>query len=98
MRYNNQIYQLDARDKRRRLAGHQAIICDHYEGGLSILVNGEKVGYKVFKKGEQPKPIEDENTLNQRFDKAVRKQRYKPEATHPWKKRPSTTGGYRQIQ
>lgn len=94
VRYNNQVYQLDAAERRRRLAGTEATICEHYDGRVSILVSGEQMNYKVFKRGEQPKPVEDEKTLNHRVDQAVKQRGQKPKASHPWKKLPSTQGGY----
>ncbi|HIE87922.1 MAG TPA: ISNCY family transposase [Gammaproteobacteria bacterium] len=94
VRYNNQVYQLAAVERRRRLTGTQATICEHYDGRVNILANGEQMTYKVFKRGEQPKPVEDEKTLNHRVDQAVQQQSPKPKATHPWKKIPATPGGY----
>tara|TARA_B110000211_G_scaffold218220_1_gene262796 strand:- start:218 stop:1504 length:1287 start_codon:yes stop_codon:yes gene_type:complete len=94
VRYNNQVYQLDAAERRRRLTGTEATICEHYDGRVSILVNGEQINYKVFKRGEQPKPVEDEKTLNHRVDQAVKQRGQKPKASHPWKKLPATQGGY----
>ena len=93
VRYNNQVYQLDAAERRRRLTGTEATICEHYDGRVSILVNGEQINYKVFKRGEQPKPVEDEKTLNHRVDQAVKQRGQKPKASHPWKKLPATQGG-----
>ena len=81
--------------ERRRLTGAQATICEHYDGRISILVKGEQMDYKVSKRGEQPKPVEDEKTLNHRVDQAVKQRTHKPKATHPWKKLPVTEGGYR---
>ena len=95
VRYNNQVYQLIAVERRRRLTGAQATICEHYDGRISILVKGEQMDYKVFKRGEQPKPVEDEKTLNHRVDQAVKQRTHKPKATHPWKKLPVTEGGFR---
>jgi len=97
VRYKNQIYQLDAGHKRRRLTGTEVTICEHYDGRVSMLVNGEALGYKVFKRGEQPKPTEDEKTINHRVDKAINQQAYKPKPSHPWKRLPATAGG-RQYQ
>jgi transposase len=96
IRYQNQVYQLDASHRRRRLTGTEATVCEHYDGRITVLVNGEQLNYKVFRRGEQPKPSEDEKTLNHRVDQAVKQRTYKPKATHPWKKTPITQGGYRQ--
>ena len=96
VRYHNQVYQVNAKERRRRLTGAIATVCEHYDGGLSILVNGEKLEYKVFKKGEQPTPLEDEKTINHRVDQAMEKQKHKPKASHPWKKQASTPGGIQQ--
>ncbi len=60
------------------------------------LVNGQQIDYKVFKRGEQPKPAEDEKALNHRVDQAVKQRTHKPKATHPRKKIPVTQGGYSQ--
>ena len=67
-----------------------------HDSRVSVLVDGEVLNYKVFKLGEQPKPLEDEKTINHRVDQAVKQTTYKPKASHPWKKSPVTAGGHRQ--
>jgi hypothetical protein len=96
IRYQNQVYQLDASHRRRRLTGTEATVCEHLNSRVSVLVDGEVLNYKVFKLGEQPKPLEDEKTINHRVDQAVKQTTYKPKASHPWKKSPVTAGGHRQ--
>ena len=71
VRYNHQ-YQLAVVERRRRLTGTQATICEHDDGRVSILAKGQQMSYKVFKRGQQPKPVEDEKTLNHRVDQAVK--------------------------
>ncbi len=42
VRYKNQVYQLAAVERRRRLTGSQATVCEHYDGRISLLVNGQQ--------------------------------------------------------
>ena len=94
VRYANKVYQIDAPNRRRRLSGKHAIVCAHYDGRVSILVNGENMNYEVYQKGEQPSQVEDTKTVNKRVDQAVK--RHQPDNDHPWKKMPATEGGFKQ--
>ena len=91
VRFNNRVYQLEAPGRRRRLSGKQATVCAHYDGRVSILVNGERLNYKVYSHGQQPTRLEDTKTVNQRVDQAL-KRAYRPPDSHPWKQLPVTEG------
>ena len=101
VRYNHQGYQLATVERRQRLNGAQATIYEHDDGRVNILVKGEQMSYRVFRRGQHPKPVEDEKTLNHRVDQAVKQRTQKPETrnqkpktTQPWKKIPASQGGY----
>jgi len=53
-----------------------------------VLYNGKKQDYETYKRGEKPRPVADEKTINQAVDQAIIKQQTsnKPKPDHPWRK------------
>ncbi len=86
IRFRNTVYQLQKPNYRRRWSAKTAIICEHYDGRVSIQVNGQVVPYKTFNLGEAPKRTVDEKTINHRVDQTIRKQTTRSATNNPWRK------------
>lgn len=85
VRFRNTVYQLEKPDHRHRWSGKTATICEHYDGRLSIQVDGEVVPYKTFNLGEVPKRTVDEKTINHRVDQTIEKQTASSSTNNPWR-------------
>jgi hypothetical protein len=63
-------------------------VCAPADGEVVLLREGRELPYTTDCKGEQPPPVENEKTLNERVDGAHEKQQrksYKPALDHPWR-------------
>jgi transposase len=99
VQYQNVLYQVQRRGGGYPLRGASITVCEHFDGAITLLHQGQPLDYTTYRKGERPAPIEDEKTLNQRVDAALAKQaaarKAKPKASHPWRQYPTaqTTAG-----
>ncbi|MDF1537164.1 MAG: transposase, partial [bacterium] len=89
IQYQNTIYQIQAKDRTRRLRFAEVTICEAFDGTVTLLYQGKTLEYSIYKKAQRPTPLEDEKTINQRVDKAMAGQAKqpngKPASDHPWR-------------
>ena len=78
VRFKNTVYQLEKPNLRHRWANKKTTVCEHFDGRVSIQMDGQLVSYKTFSLGESPKTPEDAKTINKRVDQAVSKQKQRP--------------------
>ena len=86
--YRNVAYQLQHPGPGYRLRGAKVTVCALADGEVVLLREGRELPYTTYRKGEQPPPVADEKTLNERVDGALDKQqrpRTKPALDHPWR-------------
>jgi hypothetical protein len=88
VQYHNVAYQLRHDGPGYRLRGAKVTVCALADGEVVLLREGRERPYTTYRKGEQPPPVADEKTLNERVDGALDKQqrqRAKPALDHPWR-------------
>jgi len=88
MQYNNTVYQLKIKGIGYAMRGAWVTVCEAFDGTITVLYNGKKQDYETYKRGEKPRPVADEKTINQAVDQAIIKQQTsnKPKPDHPWRK------------
>lgn len=91
LQYQNVLYQVQRRGGGYHLRGASVTVCEHFDGAITLLHQGQALAYTTYQKGERPPPLEDEKTLNQRVEAALAKQPprpSKPKSNHPWRQYP----------
>lgn len=90
--YRNVLYQVQRPGGGYHLRGASITVCEHLDGTVTLLHQGQALEYTTYRKGESPPPLEDEKTLNQRVERALAKQASttKPKPDHPWRRYPVT--------
>ena len=87
--FKNTQYQIQTSRSNFTLKGATVTVCEYQNNSISILRKGKELSYNIFNKNEQPSSIEDEKSLNDRVDRAIKSQngkpRWKPKADHPWR-------------
>jgi len=90
LQYNNVLYQVKLRGIGYAMRGATVIVCEDFQGNVTLLYNGKTLMYETWKRGDkQPAPV-DEKTVNQAVDQARQQQQqrkdWKPDPDHPWRK------------
>lgn len=89
IQYQNTIYQINAKDRTRRLRFAKVTVCEAFDGTVALLYQDKTLEYSIYKKAQRPTPLEDEKTIKQRVDKALVLQntqpKPKPAPDHPWR-------------
>jgi transposase len=89
IQYKNTIYQIKTKNRSRRLRFAKIIVCEDFNGTVTLLYQGKSLEYSTYKKAKRPAPLENEKTINQRIDKAMELQtkhhKRKPSPDHPWR-------------
>ncbi len=87
--YHNTLYQIKIKGIGYAMRGAKVMMCEDFKGNVTILYKGRVLNYETFKRGEKQPAIEDDKTINNAIDKAIEKQKsrpnYKPPVNHPWR-------------
>lgn len=73
--YNNTEYQLTKKHHERRLRGKKVTVIENSSGQVSLVLEGTLLEYEMISVGSRPIPLDDEKTVEERVEKAKRKQR-----------------------
>lgn len=91
LQYDNTVYQVDARNRTRRLQFAKVTVCAAFNGKVTLLYQDKPLEYSIFNNAPRAVPLEDDKTINQRIDKALVTQtnrpKTKPASNHPWNRR-----------
>ena len=82
VRYNNKIYQIQTKGMGYTMRRSKVHVHDH-KGEVTLIYKGRILAYKIFSTGQRQAPIAGAKEVNKIVD---RKKRYKPSASHPWKR------------
>jgi hypothetical protein len=89
LQYRNTLYQVQAKGQGLSLRKATVTVCEAFDGTVTLLHRGKPLPYTTFRKGEPPKPVEDDKTLNQRVEQVLTSQacrpKWKPRPDHPWR-------------
>jgi hypothetical protein len=89
--FKNREYQLQGHGPGYRLRGARVTVCEHADGTLTLLRNGQPLSYRLLAEGPSPIPLDDEKSLQHTVDQAKARQTakpaYKPAPDHPWKRK-----------
>lgn len=90
VQYNKTVYQINAPKRRHQLAHKTIIVCEQFDGEVTLLWQGKPLDFKVYQRGQAPTEVENEKTLNARVDRALHHQKQtspsKPSVDHPWRR------------
>jgi hypothetical protein len=88
--FNNRELQLTVHGQGYRLRGAGVTLCQHFDGTLTLLHQGQAMAFRVLAEGVPPIPIEDEKSIHGRIHHIKTQQAtrlaYKPAPDHPWKR------------
>lgn len=88
--FNNRELQITGHGRGYRLRGAGVTVCQHFDGTLTILHQGQALSFTVLAEGATPIPVEDEKSVHRLIDQIRTRQAarpaYKPPPDHPWKR------------
>ena len=86
--YRRQLYQVQADQRRRRLAGQCVVVCACSDGEIVVLNEDQELPYALGPRQSPAVPVVDDKTVNAQVDAAVTRRSTvtKPSAEHPWKR------------
>jgi len=88
--FNNRELQLTGHGRGYRLRGARVTLCQHFDGTITLLHQGQAMAFRVLAEGVPPIPIEDEKSIHGRIHHIKTQQAtrlaYKPAPDHPWKR------------
>ncbi len=84
--FKQQIVQIHAPGKQRRLAGQRIRIIEHLDARLELLHGRVSLEFKAVHKKDYVKPVEDAKSLNTRVQESLSKRPVIPAANHPWRR------------
>jgi transposase len=83
-------YQITGHGHGYRLRGARVTLCEHFDGGMTVLRDGQALTHRVLDRGQPPIPLDDEKSISERVDHAHKRQQprrhHKPAPDHPWRK------------
>jgi hypothetical protein len=83
--FENQIYQVLAQTKGRRLQQSQVTVCQALTGEVYLLHQGKSLAYKLFDKNQKRSLLLNDKELNAHLDKKLMiRTPKKPAKSHPW--------------
>jgi transposase len=87
-KYRRQLYQVQADQRRRRLAGQRIAVCACSDGEIVVLNEDQELPYSLGPRKSPAVPVVDDKTLNAQVDAAVirRPNITRPSSDHPWKR------------
>lgn len=88
LQFKNRAYQLVGQGQGYRLRGATLTVCEAFDGGVSLLHNGQVLPYRLLAEGEPPVSLDDGKSVHATVDQAKARQTakpaYKPAPDHPW--------------
>jgi len=88
IQHRRQLYEVNADQRQRRLAGQRIMVCDRRDGEVVLLADDEELPYSVGPRKAAAVAVVDEKLINRQVDAAVARSttRPSPAPDHPWKK------------
>lgn len=83
--FRQQVIQIHAPGKQRRLAGQRVQIIEHLDGRLQLLHGQDDLTVESVQKKQDANPVANAKSLNTRVQTALKKRSVPPAANHPWK-------------
>lgn len=90
VQFNNTVYQLTDSNRARRLMRTKVIVCQHFDGHVTLLSAGKSLPYEIYERGHPLPEVVDDKQVNARVERAKKNQARSgtltPPPDHPWRK------------